>query len=72
MAASSAQVAIEFDCDVEGDGDDGWEDDVEDESDQESAGAVQETGGETGDEEDMIGPGEKQRDALFEGASCTV
>lgn len=64
------QVAIEFDCDVEGDGEDGWEDDLEDESDQEPGQALQQADGEGGDEEneeDMIGPGKKQRDALFWG-----
>ena len=70
MAATLAQVAIEFDCDVEGDGEDGWEDDLEDESDQEPAQALQQGDGEGGDEEDeedMIGPGKKQLDALLGG-----
>lgn len=61
---------IEFDCDVEGDGEDGWEDDLEDESDQEPVQALQQAGGEgadTEDEEDMVGPGKKQRHALLGG-----
>lgn len=68
-------MAIEFDCDVEGDGEDGWQDDLEDESDQEPGQALQQADGEGGDEEDeedMIGPGKKRRDALWGGwvSSC--
>lgn len=68
-------MAIEFDCDVEGDGEDGWEDDLEDESDQEPGQALQQADGEGGDEEDeedMIGPGKKRRDALLAGVGITM
>lgn len=57
------KVTVEFDCDVEGDGDDGWQDDLEDDSDLslESGEQQQGKGGEgeedEGDEDDMMGPG---------------
>lgn len=59
------KVTVEFDCDVEGDGDDGWEDDLEDDSDlsldsgeqQQPQGKGGEGQDDEGDEDDMIGPG---------------
>lgn len=60
-----AQVLVEFDCDVEGDGDDGWEDDVGDESNQEP-GKI-EAGNEEVNEEDMAGPGKIYIFIIFSG-----
>ncbi|CAM9579539.1 unnamed protein product [Ectocarpus fasciculatus] len=59
------KVTVEFDCDVEGDGDDGWEDDLEDDSDlslesgeqQQPQGKGGEGQDDEGDEDDMMGPG---------------
>lgn len=60
----SSQVTVEFDCDVEGDGDDGWQDDLEDESDEGGAQQVQQEGeGGEVDEEDLDGPGKNNDDA---------
>lgn len=55
----SSQVTVEFDCDVEGDGDDGWQDDLEDDSDEGGAQQAQLEGDKEMDEEDLDGPGEK-------------
>lgn len=47
---------MEFDCDVEGDGEEGWEDDLDDQTDQEGAPQLPEGDGEINDE-DLDGPG---------------
>lgn len=54
---------MEFDCDIEGDGDDGWQDDLEDDSDLLEGGEQQRAEGEEekGTDEDMLGPGKKTK-----------
>lgn len=58
-------MTVEFDCDIEGDADDGWQDDLEDDSmnTEESPQQQQPAGGEEEDEdesdEDMAGPGKE-------------
>lgn len=59
-------MTVEFDCDIEGDGDDGWEDDFEDESmsseeppQQQLQQAKEED--EDDSDEDMAGPGKKTK-----------
>ncbi|CBJ33293.1 conserved unknown protein [Ectocarpus siliculosus] len=72
------KVSVEFDCDVEGDGDDGWEDDLEDDSDLslESGEQQQGKGGEgqedEGGEDDMIGPGYRFTATITKGAKKMV
>lgn len=54
-------MTVEFDCDIEGEGDDGWADDLEDNTDMLEAGEQQQAGSgegeEDGSDEDMLGPG---------------
>ncbi len=56
---------MEFDCDIEGDGDDGWEDDLEDDSDMslepQQAGGGEGEQEEDGSDEDMVGPGKQNK-----------
>lgn len=47
-------MTVEFDCDVEGDGDDGWQDDFDDESDKEGQEGVQQA--------QHVGDGEDHQD----------
>eukprot|EP00903_Cladosiphon_okamuranus_P007761 g7517.t1 len=72
------KVTVEFDCDIEGDGDDGWQDDLEDDSDslgtaeQQQQQLPAEGEEEDGNDEDMLGPGYRFTATITKGAKKMV
>eukprot|EP00752_Nemacystus_decipiens_P002908 g2706.t1 len=67
------KVTVEFDCDIEGEGDDGWQDDLEDDSDLlESAEQQPAEAEEDGTDEDMLGPGYRFTATITKGAKKMV